>query len=94
MLSLILKGNSLQRNGKDYLKIHRKDMESKMAVAFANILMARIEQVILRQNKEKPLVWKRFIDDIFIWDTNKEDIELFIEKANAYHPIIKCTDEV
>ena len=66
-----------------------------MAVAFANILMARMEQAILRQNKEKPLVWKRFIDDIFfIWDTNKEDIELFIEKANTYHPIIKCTDEV
>ena len=40
-------------------------MESKMAIAFANILMARIEQAILRQNKEKPLVWKRFIDDIF-----------------------------
>ena len=70
-------------------------MESKMAIAFANILMARIEQAILRQNKEKPLAWKRFTDDIFfIWDTNKQDIELFIEKANAYHPIIKCTDEV
>ena len=70
-------------------------MESK--IAFANILMARMEQAILRQNKEKPLVWKRFIDDMifFIWDTNKEEkIELFIEKADAYHLIIKCTDEV
>ena len=40
------------------------------------------------QNKEKPPVWKRFtVDDIFcLWDTKKEDIELFIEKANAYHP--------
>ena len=48
-------------------------MESK--IAFANILMARMEQAILRQNKEKPLVWKRFIDDMifFIWDTNKEE---------------------
>ena len=70
-------------------------MESK--IAFANILMARMEQAILRQNKEEPLVWKRFIDDMifFIWDTNKEEkIELFIEKANAYHLIIKCTEEV
>ena len=70
-------------------------MESK--IAFANILMARMEQAILRQNKEKPLVWKRFIDDMifFIWDTNKEEkIELSIEKANAYHLVIKCTDEV
>ena len=70
-------------------------MESK--IAFAHILMARMEQAILRQNKEKPLVWKSFIDDMifFIWDTNKEEkIELFIEKADAYHLIIKCTDEV
>ena len=41
-------------------------MESKMAVAFANMLMARIEQAILRQKKEKPLMWKRFIDDILL----------------------------
>ena len=27
------------------------------------------------------------VDDILcLWDTKKEDIELFIEKANAYHP--------
>ena len=66
-----------------------------MAIAFANIFMAKIEQAILRQNKEKPLVWKRFIDDIFcLWDSNKEDIEKFIEKANAYHPTIKFTAEV
>ena len=70
-------------------------MGSKMAIAFANIFMAKIEQAILRQNKEKPLVWKRFIDDIFcLWDSNKEDIEIFIEKANAYHPTIKFTAEV
>ena len=41
-------------------------MERKMAVALANILMARMEQAILRQNKEKPLVWKRFIDVILL----------------------------
>ena len=70
-------------------------MGSKMAIAFANIFMAKIEQAILRQNKEKPLVWKRFIDDIFcLWDSNKEDIEIFIEKANAFHPTIKFTAEV
>ena len=37
---------------------------------------------------EKPPVWKRFtVDDIFcLWDTKKEDVELFIEEANVYHP--------
>ena len=49
------------------------------------------------QNKEKPLMWKRFtVDDIFcLWDTKKEDRELFIEKANAYHPThIKFSGEI
>ena len=42
-------------------------------------------------------MWKRFtVDDIFcLWDTKNEDIELFIEKANAYHPThINFTGEI
>ena len=95
MLSLILKENSFQFNGKDYLQIHGTAMGTKMAVAFANIFMAKTEKTILRQSTKKPLVWKRFIDDIFcLWDTNKEDIDQFIEHANSCHPTIKFTAEV
>ena len=43
----------------------------------------------------KPLAWKRFIYEVFcLWDTNKEEIEHFIEQANSYHPTIKFTAEV
>ena len=70
-------------------------MGTKMAVAFASIFMASIEKGILRQSVNKPLTWKRFIDDVFcLWDTNKEEIEHFIEQANSYHPTIKFTAEV
>ena len=94
MLSLILK-NSFQFNGKDYLQTHGTAMGTKMAVAFANIFMASIEKEILRQSINQPLTWKRFIDDVFcLWDTNKEEIEHFIEQANSYHPTIKFTAEV
>ena len=94
MLSLILK-NSFQFNGKDYLQTHGTAMGTKMAVAFANIFMASIEKEILRQSINKPLTWKRFIDDVFcLWDTNKEEIEHFIEQANSYYPTIKFTAEV
>ena len=95
MLSLILKENSFQFNGKDYLQTHGTAMGTKMAVAFANIFMASIEKEILRQSVNKPLTWKRFIDDVFcLWDTNKEKIEHFIEQANSYHSTIKLTAEV
>ena len=63
MLSLILKENSFQFNGKDYLQTHGTAMGTKMAVAFANIFMASIEKEILRQSVNKPLTWKRFTYD-------------------------------
>ena len=68
-----------------------------MAVAFANILMARIaiEEEIIRQSKTKPREWKRYIDDIFsLWDSTRQEISLFIERANKSHPTIKFTAEI
>ena len=38
---------------------------TKMAVAFVNIFMARIQRQILSQSCIKPLFWKRYIDDVF-----------------------------
>ena len=60
-------------------------MGTKMAVAFANIFMAKVETEIISQSALKPLVWKRFIDDIFtLWNTTREGILQFIEQANKH----------
>ena len=70
-------------------------MGTKMAVAFANIFMAKIERQILRQSNKKLLVWKRYIDDVFsLWDTSTDKIEEFLEKANSFHPTINFTAEI
>ena len=46
-------------------------MGTKMVVAFAYIFMGKVESQILNQSAQKPLAWKRFIDDIFsIWNVN------------------------
>ncbi|KAL9977710.1 hypothetical protein ACROYT_G015146 [Oculina patagonica] len=95
MLSLILQENSFQFNGKDYLQSHGTAMGTKMAVAFANIFMAKIERQILRLSNTKPIFWKRFIDDIIsMWDTNRDKIEEFLLEANSFHPTIKFTAEI
>ena len=53
-----------------------------MAVAFANIFMVEVETKILNQNALKPLIWKRYIDDIFsIWNIHKDQVTQFIELA-------------
>ena len=47
-----------------------------MAVAFANIFMNEVETNMLSENKIKPIVWKRYIDDVFsLWDVPKRDID-------------------
>ena len=96
MLYLILTENSFQFCGSNYLQIHETAMGTKMAIACANIFMARIlEKQILSQSCIKPLFWKRYIDDVFsLWNTSLDKIESFVEKTNNFHSTIKFTTEM
>ena len=95
MLYLILTENSFQFCGSNYLQTHGTAMRTKVAVAFANIFMARIEKQILSQSYIKPLFWKRYIDDVFsLWNTSLDKIESFVKKANNFHSTIKFTAEM
>lgn len=68
---------------------------SKIAVAFANIFMSKIETEIISKSKFTPLEWKRYIDVfLFLWDTGREALNLFILEANTRHPTIKFTAEI
>ena len=70
-------------------------MGTKMTVAFGNTFMAKVVTEIISQSTLKPLVWKRFIDDIFtLWNTTREEMLQFIEQANKHHPTIKFTAEI
>ena len=56
-----------------------------MAVAFANVFMAEIEQSIITQSTTKSLVWKRCIDDVCCpWNITKDKIEEFVRRENYY----------
>ena len=95
LLDLILKENSFQFNGENYLQTHGTALGTKMAVAFANIFMAEFETKLIRQSRIKLIEWKRYIDDVFsLWNKSKQDINLFIEQANQFHPSIKFTAEI
>jgi len=95
MLRLILQENSFQFCGRGYLQTHGTVMGTKMAVAFANIFMSAVETEIINKSKTKPLEWKRYIDDIFsLWDTTKEEIDLFILETNRHHTTIKFTANI
>ena len=91
MLGLILNRNLFQFNKENYLQIHGTAMETKMAVSFANIFMAKIETML---SKTKATEWRRYIDNIFsLWDNDEKDVDQFIEQANKFHPTIKFAAE-
>ena len=70
-------------------------MGTKVAVAFANIFMAKVETELLKKSAIKPICWKRYIDDIFsLWGTGREQITHFIEQANNHHATIKFKAEI
>ena len=86
LMCLILKENSIKFNDKHYLQTHGIAMGTKMAVAFAVIFMAHIEKQLLAISPHKPIIWKRFIDDIFLVSTlTKAEISNFVEFANPFY---------
>ena len=67
---------------------------TKFAPAYANLFMTRLEERLLEASPYKPLIWMRFIDDVFfIWMHGKEELESFINYLNSSHKTIKFTSE-
>ncbi len=75
-----------------YLQKHGTAMGTKMAPSFANIFIGALEKSLLSSAPRHltPLLWKRFIDDIFlIWTHGEESFQTFIKHLNSVHPTIK-----
>ena len=59
---------------------------------YASLFMGKLEKAILSQYHQYPLVWLRFLDDIFlIWQYSEKELLGFIEYLNNVHPSIKFT---
>ena len=56
--------------------------------------MGHLEPRLIETNEKTILIWKRFIDDIFIiWNDSHEALTNFIQKINGIHTTIKLTYE-
>ena len=67
--------------------LERVTFQLAKAVAFANIFMGKVETELLNRSAFKPVVWKRYIGDMFsLWDISREELYQFIEQANNHHP--------
>ena len=94
LLSLVLKCNNFQFDNKHYLQIGGTAMGTKVAPSFANIFMGWFEDNFVYTYKLQPILWKRYIDDIFmIWQHGDEALKSFVEHLNQSHTSIKFTEE-
>ena len=86
---MILKSNPFQFGNEYYRQITGTIMGTPMAPNYANLFMDNFEKNLLRDYSQKtglsPLVWFRFIDDIFfIWTGNKDSLDHFISFTQNY----------
>jgi hypothetical protein len=90
----VLQNNVFNFEGKIFKQVMGTAMGTPMAPSAANLFMGMLEERLLNQspvpvNKE---FWKRFIDDIFmLWMGSPEDLDVFIDYINNFHPTIKFT---
>ena len=65
LIEITFKNNVFEFNDY-YLQIQGTAMGTKMAPAYANLFMGKLEEKLKELGKPNILLWKQFIDDIFI----------------------------
>ena len=94
LMRMILTMNNFVFNGEHFVQQHGTAMGTRMAPAFADLFMGNFEEKALGGFQDKPLIWFRYIDDIFmVWTHGNEKLDSFIAYLNNIHFTIKFTSE-
>ena len=92
LIYLIFESNAFIFNGAYYLQVQGMAMGSQMAPSYANLFMRKFEQQFLQTQNKLPLVWWRYIDDVFtIWTHGVLCLNAFLQELNNHHTTIKLT---
>ena len=92
LIKLILTRNAFIFNEAFYLQQSGTAMGTRMAPSYANLFMGKFEREFLQTQTALPLVWWRFIDDVFaIWTHGEQQLQTFLWELNHHHTSIKFT---
>ena len=95
LLELVLTNNHFEFNGEFYHQLSGTAMGTKLAPSYANLFMTKFEDKYVFTYPLQPLLWKRFIDDIFlIWTHGRNSLTKFTGHLNTVHPTIKFTSDI
>ena len=82
-IELILNCNLFRFGNSYFIQREGTAMGTRMAPSYASLFMGYLEKDILLKAVHKPLVWFRYLDDIFfIWPHGEEKHAEFLEMAN------------
>ena len=89
LILLVLKCSTLIFKNRYFHQICGTVMGTPLAVNFANLFMAKFEEDMLQEyeriHKERPAMWIRFIDDIFIiLEGSMDCLNKFIQFTNSF----------
>ena len=88
----VLKNNIFEHNTKFFKQVRGTAIGIKMAPPYAIIYLDELERGFLENYHLQPLVWWRYIDDIFmLWQHGEKELKKFLDILNCYHPSIKFT---
>ena len=94
MAEFVLKNNYFEFDNKIKQQISGTAIGTKTAPPYACIFMSNLETKFLEGQHLQPLVWLRYIDDIFlIWTHGEESLKKFLEDLNDFNKYIKFTYE-
>ena len=99
MTEMVLKKNVFEFHSECFLQISGTAIGTKMAPAYANIVMSIFERKLLTGSCNKPLVWFRYIDDIFaiciyiyaICTYGEDKLKDFMHYINSIHSSFQFT---
>ena len=79
LLNVVLTQNYFQFADKMFHQIQGTAMGTKMALSYANLFMANLEERLLADYDVSPILWKRYLDDVFcVWPGNPDSFKEFV----------------
>ena len=69
-------------------------MSTKFAPPYTCILLGKVEEDVWNKEEILPWIWLRYIDDVFfVWIDSEENLKIFLDRLNNFHPSLKFTYE-
>jgi hypothetical protein len=94
LLYMVLTMNNFEFDGQNYLQIGGTAMGTKLAPKYAITTVYHFEVQHVYTYGKQPLLWVRYIDDIFvIWQHGRDELTKFILHLNTCHTSFKFTHE-